>query len=235
MSAIQIERVDVSVRLERGLAAGNDLRALDPRLWRPGRHIADRQAPSAIRDVAGPSAVIVSGCPMLQKAEIVRHLQALERKLGAAGVKGEVCLYGGAVMCLVYDARPATKDVDAIFVPTREIRRAALAVANDEGLPADWLNDGVKGFLVEHPRRILLDLPALKVFVPEPDYLLAMKTLASRVDATDRDDVRFLIRHMNLTRPAQVFEILEQYYPHQRIKPATQFFIEELFEDADVG
>lgn len=167
---------------------------------------------------------------MLTKEQITNHLVALERKLSAAGVKGEICLYGGTVMCVVYDARPATRDVDAVFVPVREIRAAAADVAREQGLPDDWLNDGVKGFLVEHPRRVFLDLPALKVFVPEADYLLAMKTLAARVDGTDREDVRFLIKHMGLTMPEQVFGILEQYYPHQRIKPATQFFIEELFE-----
>ena len=28
----------------------------------------------------------------------------------------------------------------------------------------------------------------------------------------------------------EVFSILEKYYPRRQIKPATQFFIEELFE-----
>lgn len=27
---------------------------------------------------------------------------------------------------------------------------------------------------------------------------------------------------------------LEKYYPHQQIKPATQYFIEELFEDVNL-
>lgn len=45
-------------------------------------------------------------------------------------------------------------------------------------LREDWLNDAVKGFVVQHPQRIFLDAPHLKVYVPEPDYLLAMKTLA---------------------------------------------------------
>jgi hypothetical protein len=29
------------------------------------------------------------------------------------------------------------------------------------------------------------------------------------------------------------FAILEKYYPRQQIKPATQFFVEELFEQID--
>jgi hypothetical protein len=42
-------------------------------------------------------------------------------------------------------------------------------------------NDAVKVFVVGHPRRALFNFPALKVYAPEPDYLLAIKTPASRV------------------------------------------------------
>jgi len=49
-------------------------------------------------------------------------------------VKGELCLYGGAVMALVYDARPNTDGVDAIFKPVRYIRRAAGRIAERHNL-----------------------------------------------------------------------------------------------------
>lgn len=165
----------------------------------------------------------------MDKAEIRQCLEELNDELRAMNVKGEVCLYGGAVMCLVFDARPSTKDVDAIFRPTQEIRRAAERVAAAHGLRPDWLNDAVKGFVVAHPQRVLFDLSHLKVYVPEPDYLLAMKALAARVDTTDKGDVQLLISSLGLKTAEEVFTILEKYYPHQQIKPATQFFIEELF------
>jgi hypothetical protein len=66
--------------------------------------------------------------------------------------------------------------------------------------------------------------------VPAPDYLLAMKALAARVDMEDVPDVKFLINQLGLLKPEEVFAILEKYYPRQQIKPATQYFIEELFE-----
>ena len=95
---------------------------------------------------------------------------------------------------------------------------------------AGGLNDAVKGFVVEHLQRIFLDLTNLKVYVPEPDYLLAMKTLAARVEGTDKEDVKFLIALLGITQAEDVFAILEKYYPRRQIKPATQFFVEELFE-----
>ena len=44
------------------------------------------------------------------------------------------------------------KDIDALLAPARELRRAAQAVGEREGLPADWLNDAVKGFFSETGR-----------------------------------------------------------------------------------
>jgi hypothetical protein len=80
---------------------------------------------------------------------------------------------------------------------------------------------------------VLFNFPALKVYVPEPDYLLAMKTLASRVESTDKQDILFLIDLLGLKRADEMFAILEKYYPRHQIKPATQFFVEELFEQID--
>jgi len=167
---------------------------------------------------------------MMTKSQIKTALEKLNDELLLLDVKGEICLYGGAVMCLVYDARPNTKDVDAVFKPTQQLREAAKRVAEAFNLKTDWLNDAIKGYVVEHSQRVFFNFSNLKVFVPEPDYLLAMKTLAARVDATDRQDVQFLINLLNLKTAPEVFSILEKYYPRQQIKPATQFFIEELFE-----
>lgn len=166
----------------------------------------------------------------MDQAAILQYLQELNQELAALGVIGEVCLYGGAVMCLVYQARPSTKDVDAVFQPTQQMRQAIARVAAYHNLRDDWLNDAVKGFVVQHPQRIFLDEAHLRVYVPEPDYLLAMKTLAARVDTMDRQDIEFLIKTLGLTKPEEVFTILEKYYPRQQVKPATQYFIEELFE-----
>ena len=54
------------------------------------------------------------------------------------------------------------------------MRAAARAVADAAGLPGDWLNDAVKGYLSNrkdfHP---YLELSNLRVLTASPEYLLA--------------------------------------------------------------
>ena len=81
---------------------------------------------------------------------------ALDRELAARSVVGEVGILGGAVMCLVFQARESTKDIDAVFAPTQEIRDAALAVARAYGVAEDWHDADDVAFLV---RRLGLVTP----------------------------------------------------------------------------
>lgn len=161
--------------------------------------------------------------------EITQCLTELNDELRLVDIKGEVSLYGGAVMCLAFKSRHATKDVEAIFEPVREIRIASHRVADRHGLNLDWLNLAVRMFVVEHKRQLLFDLPNLIVTVPEADYLLAMKILALRPDTEDENDAKFLIAHLGITGSSQVLKIVENYYPRKEVKVETHVWLEELF------
>lgn len=162
--------------------------------------------------------------------EIKSYLTELNDELRSMDVKGEICLYGGAVMALVYKARPDTDDVDAIFEPVRYIRRAAGLVAARHGLEKGWLNHAVKMFVVPHEKRILLDLSNLKVYTPTPDYLLAMKVLSARANTMDRADLEVLIRELGLQSPDEALTIVKHYYPRKEVKPAARKLVQELFD-----
>jgi hypothetical protein len=167
----------------------------------------------------------------LTAADIRRLFVLLDADLGSQGVTGELYLVGGAVMCLAFNAREATKDVDALFEPARLIREAAARVGVAAGLEASWLNDAVKGYL--SPRgefTPFLELPHLKVFVAHPRYLLALKCAALRLgeEFHDLDDVRYLLRHLDIRTPEEALAIVNRYFAESELLPKTRLLLEEL-------
>lgn len=163
--------------------------------------------------------------------EIEKYLLEINDELAAKEIIGEICIYGGAAMCLAFKARPTTKDVDAVFEPVKVIRGAIGKITAKYNLNDGWLNFAVKIFLVEHNKEILLDFPYLKVFVPTADYLLAMKILAMRAESFDSEDVLFLIKHLKIKDIEETLSIVADYYPNKEIKPETIFQLEEIFEN----
>ncbi len=160
----------------------------------------------------------------------------LNEELASRSITGEVYVVGGAVMCLVFNARASTRDIDAFFRPAGEVRAAAQAVATAAGLPGDWLNDAVKAYLSDHEDfQPYLELTNLHVLSASPEYLLAMKCLAMRLGEGfhDEDDVRFLLRLLNLTDYRKALEVVTRYYPRERFPQKTLYALEELLESRD--
>jgi hypothetical protein len=178
------------------------------------------------------------------RAALTRAFDALGRLAWAEGATVEIAVYGGSALMMVYDWRVATKDVDAVFEDDRVVvRRLAAAVADQHGWPADWLNDGVKGFLSarddEQGMKLLSgefpssDQPGLRVFVPRPEYLFAMKCRAMRLAGVDQnadvDDIRHLAEELGLRSAEDAIAIVSSFYPQSQLQPKVRFGIEEIF------
>jgi hypothetical protein len=167
----------------------------------------------------------------LSGRDIRRLFELLNEELRRSDTQGELFLVGGAVMCLAYAARPSTEDVDGLFRPARQVREAAARVAVQAGLQADWLNDGVKEFLSEHGEyATFLELDHLRVMVAQPAYLLAMKSLSLRIGAEfhDEDDIRYLLRHLDISSYEQAVAVITRYYPLERFPRKTLYALGEL-------
>lgn len=161
---------------------------------------------------------------------MLKSLDLLNDKLRSGGEDGEILVFGGAAMCLSYGGRQYTRDIDAIFEPKMSMYESAREVAKELNLPEDWLNDGVKGWLYKNPERTLLyELSNLKVFIASPEYILAMKCHAARVDTEDLEDAKVLVRVLGLKTPDEVFEIVESFIPKKYLSIRTTVFVEDIF------
>ena len=155
---------------------------------------------------------------------------------------GELCLFGGTVMVLAFAARASTKDVDAIFQPAQIIREVAREVGAANEFPPYWLNDAAKGFVSERHEVIqgsLPQFPYLRLTMPTPEYLLAMKCMASRIGSVEEDthdvgDILFLVRQLKLDSAKAVMDIVAAYYPQNQIPVKAQYLVEGLFEEGKV-
>lgn len=185
-----------------------------------------RRLPGRVREQSpawGPEPIV--------RDRFVALLDQLSVELGERGVTGEVWMVGGAVMSLVLGAREATRDIDGALRPRSELVEAAAAVARRVGVPEDWINDAVRGFLSPQGEfEPFLDLPHLRVYAAHPEYMLAMKCLAMRDAASspDHGDVRFLLRYLGVSTAAEALAIVTRYYDEPMVTLRTRLLLEEL-------
>ena len=167
----------------------------------------------------------------LTQADLRRLFELLNQELGRSDTQGELFLVGGAAMCLAYANRPSTQDVDAVFRPPTPVREAAARVATRARVNADWLNDAVKGFMSSQGDFVpFLELDHLRIMMAQPEYLLAMKCLSMRIGAEfhDEDDVRFLLRLLEIQTYEKAVAVITKYYPLERFPQKTLYALAEL-------
>ena len=57
-----------------------------------------------------------------------------------------------------------------------------------------------------------------------------MKVLSARADTMDQDDLKILIKKLELKNAAEIVAIVKNYYPRKEIKPEARIMIEELVQ-----
>lgn len=192
--------------------------------------------------------------------ELTRELieQAFDRMGAIAANRGlviEIAVYGGSCLVLASDVRSASADVDAVFMTNRSAAYAiADSVAREMGFVSNWINEAVRQTAPpignpepnlfpfgEYPRRGQGAI-GLRVHVPAPAYLLAMKVLASRLDdeaskiQSDREDAVALMKITGINSREGIIELLIQCYPNipgilePRLNPRISVKIDSLMD-----
>lgn len=170
--------------------------------------------------------------PLLDRQRITELFRALGERLQRRGVVGDVYVIGGAAMALAYDARRATRDIDAVFLPHGIVLEEALALATELGLPRWWLNEQASVYVApggDPQAPVAFDHPGLRVSTASPEHLLAMKAVAAR--RRDVDDLRLLVGHLGLTAPEQVVEVCRRVFPAEPLRERALMIVEDLFNE----
>ena len=172
----------------------------------------------------------------LTKDKILNLLEQLNEKLKMKNVKSEICLVGGAVMCMCFDSRQSTLDLDAVFEPKQEVYDCAKSVAFENDLDEDWLNDAVKGFLSTKSEFVeFKKFSNLTIKVASPAYMFALKFQSCRLDRkSDVDDLKFLVNLLRIRSLDDAEEIVKEFYSLKLIPNRSWYFLEELLEDENI-
>lgn len=165
--------------------------------------------------------------------DIVHNLELLGHELEQRGVTGEILIAGGAFMLLVIKNRDTTKDIDAYFATEPQaIREAAQVVAEREGLPPDWLNNGVKGFFYQTPPTDLwAEYPGLRIYTVAPEYVFALKAISGRPE--DLGDLEALRAYLHIAMLDDALAIVQKYVPQRLVPTRTQYLLETMFDDEE--
>jgi hypothetical protein len=170
--------------------------------------------------------------PILSKEILLRAFARLDELLKKRNLTADVFVFGGAAIVLGFDARPLTRDVDAVWKPHTEVLSAAREVADEFGLPRWWLNEQASFYLpagAESDGVSAFTGGALRVTTAKPELLLAMKVRAARTG--DREDIRLLANHLGLRSAVAVLALAEAAFGAS-VPDRQRLVVEDLFPDS---
>jgi hypothetical protein len=157
------------------------------------------------------------------------EILARERKIG------EIAVYGGAAILLRFDATFATRDVDAVIGGAQgAVQKAAHEFARRRGWPTGWLSKAVSAYL---PRgrdlRTFATYPSasrvgLRVYVAPPEYVLAMRLAALRVESRDLEDAVMLARETGRTTAEALLDLHARFFPDRPLDPRRLAIVREV-------
>jgi hypothetical protein len=169
--------------------------------------------------------------PLLSHDDVRALLTELGQRLAAKNIDARIFIVGGSAMALAFDRSRVTRDIGAVYAPKEEVYREAKALAQDRGLPEDWLNNAAKGYAPSPP--VIgesFEVPGLSVGVASAEYLFVMKARSARPGA-DRDDLKLLAREIGMTDPDQALGLIERYYGSTPMAPKPEFFVREVMAE----
>ena len=170
----------------------------------------------------------------LDRNAILSALEALSERMREKHLRAHIYIVGGAAMSLTHRRSQATFDVDALIVnETGSLIEVAREIADESGLPRDWLNDNVRQLSIVPPEpdvcaRTVFDSPHLVVTGASARHLLAMKVHAAR--ERDLEDIATLVRELGIATMPEIREVHKAVFPHADLPERSAHRVSELLK-----
>ena len=186
------------------------------------------------RNIFDPSPVGEEPAPLpTHTGTPMARLQLLHRQLDILELDVEFYFVGGAILQQTFTARPTSMRPSAMFKPCGPVAQATAEVAGSHGWPATWLEDALREILRGGSGSTrFVDLQRLKAFTPPPEYALAVKVAGgSPMGAREVDDLRFLLRSLNLTTAGAALAAVTRYFAERYLAPETPALLARLLSE----
>ena len=174
---------------------------------------------------------------LMDKDKLLEIFDYLNERLKENQLQLEITVYGGSIMTIVYDNRPATKDIDCVFseVNSKLLKNILDLTQFTFNLSDDWINEDIKEplkSLLKEDKETYRVYSNLKILKPKARQLLAMKILAARPEpAKDFIDAYILCKDLNITSKTELLDIVSDYIPLTLLGERQINFIRYLGED----
>lgn len=174
---------------------------------------------------------------LMDKNKLLEIFDYLNERLKENQLQLEITVYGDSIMTMIYDNRPATKDIDCVFSETNfKLLENILDITKFTfNLSDGWINEEIKEPLksiIKEDKETYSIYSNLKILKPKAEQLLAMKVLAARPEpAKDFIDAYILCKDLNITTKKKLLDICSEYIPLTLIGIRQMNFIKYLGED----
>ncbi|WP_106495080.1 DUF6036 family nucleotidyltransferase [Lentibacillus sp. Marseille-P4043] len=174
---------------------------------------------------------------LMDKDKLLNIFDYLNERLKENQLQLELTIYGGSIMTMVYDNRPATKDIDCVFSETNAklLENILTLTKFTFNLSDGWINEEIKEPLksiLKEDKETYKIYSNLKILKPQAEQLLAMKLLAARPEpAKDFVDAYILCKDLNITTKEELLNVFSNYIPLTLIGERQMMFIKYLGED----
>lgn len=186
----------------------------------------------------------------LDKSTLEALFQRIGEELAGRGLSVDITIYGGSALMLQYGYRESTHDVDVVMDQWDEfvLKEITTGLTRDHGLDAHWFNDDVRHIVGDREETDLYKVyphsrtPALRVFTPKPEYMLALqvRALASAQVSDDRSapfgkhavDVQRLVDKLGFNK-SQTIECVRYFFPNRRMPPVVLKWLDVAFDQTE--